>query len=92
MRNMRKHTDHYEKFLLVPQGMEVRIEGFTVIELDSKHFGSAANRNQMLYMVDNWEEFAGYEFMLMYHLDALVFLASFWIGATRVTITSARPS
>lgn len=73
MRHLRKHLDHYEKFLLVPRGMEVRMEGFTVIELDGKHFGSAANHNRMLYLVDFWEKFADYEFMLMYHLDALVF-------------------
>jgi hypothetical protein len=73
MRHLRKHLDHYDKFLLVPQGMEVRMEGFTVIELDRKHFGSAANHNRMLYLVDFWEKFADYEFMLMYHLDALVF-------------------
>jgi hypothetical protein len=73
MRHLRRHLDHYDKFLLVPRGMEIKLDGFSVIELDHKHFGSAANHNRMLYLVDFWEKFSDYEFMLMYHLDALVF-------------------
>jgi hypothetical protein len=73
MRHLRAHLDHYDKFLLVPQGMGIRMEGFTVVELDRKHFGSAANHNRMLYRTDFWEKFADYEYVLMYHLDALVF-------------------
>jgi hypothetical protein len=73
MRHLRKHLDHYDKFLLVPQGMELRMNGFEVVELDRKHFGSAANHNRMLYRTDFWEKFSDYEYVLMYHLDALVF-------------------
>ncbi len=73
MRHLRKHLDHYDKFLLVPKGMGIRMDGFQVMELDRRHFGSAANHNRMLYRTDFWEKFADYEYVLMYHLDALVF-------------------
>jgi hypothetical protein len=73
MRHLRAHLDHYDKFLLIPRGMRVDIPGFHVIELDHKHFGSAANHNRMLYLPEFWELFSDYEFALMYHLDALVF-------------------
>lgn len=73
MRHLRKHLDGYDKYLLVPQGMEIQMDGFGVKELDRKHFGSAANHNRMLYRTDFWEKFADYEYVLMYHLDALVF-------------------
>ena len=73
MRHLRAHLDRYDKFLLVPRGMKVDIPGFQVIELDHKHFGSAANHNRMLYLPEFWELFSQYEFALMYHLDALVF-------------------
>lgn len=73
MRHLRKHLDGYEKFLLVPQGMPVDLDGFSVLELDRRHFGSATNHNRMLYRTDFWENFADYEYVLMYHLDALVF-------------------
>lgn len=73
MRQLRKHLDGYEKFLLVPKGMPVDLDGFSVLELDRRHFGSAANHNRMLYRTDFWENFAQYEYVLMYHLDALVF-------------------
>jgi hypothetical protein len=73
MSHLRKYLDHYDKFLLVPKGMDARMEGFRVMELDRRHFGSAANHNRMLYRTDFWEKFADYEYVLMYHLDALVF-------------------
>lgn len=73
MRQLRKHLDGYDKFLLVPEGLEVAMDGFGVIELDRRHFGSAANHNRMLYRTDFWEIFSDYEYVLMYHLDALVF-------------------
>jgi hypothetical protein len=73
MRHLRKYLDHYDKFLLVPKGMGIRMDGFQVMELDRRHFGSAANHNRMLYRTDFWEKFADYEYVLMYHLDALVF-------------------
>jgi len=73
MRCLRAHLDRYDKFLLVPRGMKVDFEGFVVIELDRKHFGSAANHNRLLYLPEFWERFSDYEFILMYHLDALVF-------------------
>ena len=73
MRHLRAHLDHYDKFLLVPRGMTVNMPDFQVIQLDHKHFGSAANHNRMLYLPEFWEHFHDYEFVLMYHLDALVF-------------------
>jgi hypothetical protein len=73
MRHLRKHLDHHDKFLLVPKGSGIRMDGFKVMELDRRHFGSAANHNRMLYRTDFWEKFADYEYVLMYHLDALVF-------------------
>jgi hypothetical protein len=73
MRHLRAHLDHYDKFLLVPRGMKADIPGFDVIELDHKHFGSAANHNRMLYLPEFWQLFSDYDFALMYHLDALVF-------------------
>ncbi len=71
MRHLRKHLDHYDKFLLVPKGMGVRMDGFQVMELDHKHFGSAANHNRMLYRTDFWEKFADYEYVLSRSVEIL---------------------
>ena len=73
MAQLRKHLDGYDKYFLVPENVEVNIDGFKSTPLDCKHFGSAANHNRMLYRTDFWEKFADYEFVMMYHLDALVF-------------------
>lgn len=73
MRHLLTFLGRYDKFLLVAEGSEIRREGFTTMELDRAHFGSAANHNRMLYRTDFWDKFAKYEYVLMYHLDALVF-------------------
>ena len=73
MRHLREYLGDYEKFLLVPEGMNVAIDGFAVKELGREHFGSAANHNRMLYRTDFWEMFSEFEYVLMYHLDALIF-------------------
>jgi len=73
LRHLRAHLDHYDKYLLIPRGMEMEIPGFDRVELEHKHFGSAANHNRMLYSTGFWQRFADYEYVLMYHLDALVF-------------------
>ncbi len=82
MRQLREHLNHYDKFLLVPRGMKHEFAGFRAIELDRRHFGSAANHNRMLYLPEFWELFSDYEYVLMYHLDALVFsdLLADWCG------------
>ena len=73
LKQLRTHLDHYDKYLLIPENTVVEMDGFRVIPLDCKHFGSAANHNRMLYRTGFWEMFSDYEFVLMYHLDALVF-------------------
>lgn len=73
MAQLRKYLDGYDKYLLAPENLSVNIDGFKVTPLDCKHFGSAANHNRMLYRTDFWQKFSSYEFVLMYHLDALVF-------------------
>lgn len=70
---LRRHLDGYEKFLLVPKGLDVSMDGFRRMELDRRHFGSAANHNRMLFLLEFWSLFRDYEYVLMYHLDALVF-------------------
>ena len=73
LRQLRAHLDAYDKFLLVPRGMKAQWPGFGCIELDRRHFGSAACHNRMLYLPSFWMNFSDYEYVLMYHLDSLVF-------------------
>lgn len=70
---LRKHLDGYEKFLLVPKGMHGSMPGFQRMELNRRYFGSAANHNRLLFTLAFWNRFRDFEYVLMYHLDALVF-------------------
>ncbi|MBJ7396096.1 MAG: hypothetical protein JHC76_08625, partial [Akkermansiaceae bacterium] len=51
----------------------ILIDGFSSLELSRQFFGSVLRHNRMLYRLDFWKNFQDYEFVLMYHLDALVF-------------------
>ena len=73
LRHLKKYLGSYDKFLLVPKGSGILIDGFSSLELSRQFFGSVQRHNQLLNRLDFWKKFQDYEFVLMYHLDALVF-------------------
>jgi hypothetical protein len=73
MRQLLRHLGGYHKYLLARRGLGTRRPGFTVIEFSGKYFGSAAAYNRLMYLPRLYEYFRDYEYILMYHLDALVF-------------------
>jgi hypothetical protein len=73
LRHLRAHLDAYDKFLLVPCGTKPVMPGFRRIVLNRNHFGSSIRHNRMLYLPSFWRNFTDYEYVLMYHLDSLVF-------------------
>lgn len=72
-----RHVDHYlgryDKFFLVPRGSLLARPGFTRVELPKRFFGSQAAHNHLLFWPPLYRTFARYEYILMYHLDSLVF-------------------
>jgi hypothetical protein len=63
----------YDKYLVAPAGSDVRREGFGTIRFQVKFFGSPAAHNHLLFWPGFYEAFGNYEFILIYHLDSLVF-------------------
>jgi Protein of unknown function (DUF5672) len=73
MRQIRHHLGKYEKFLVVPEGMDIHFEGFGVMHFPRRFFGSAANHGRMLNTPEFYQQFEDYEFIFFHHLDALPF-------------------
>ncbi len=72
----RCHLQHFladfDRFILVPDGLEVEWPGFQKRIFDSRFFTSIAAYSQLLLTRQFYETFAGYEYILIYQLDGLV--------------------
>lgn len=72
-----RHLEHflgrYDKFLVVPQSLEIERPGFHVQRFADTYFGSAAANNKLMLSSSFYRTFQNYDYLLIYHLDALVF-------------------
>jgi uncharacterized protein DUF5672 len=73
MRHLLHHLGHYDKYLIAPPGADFRWEGFEVVRFSGRFFGSAFANDQLYYRPEFYRRFANYEYIMIYHLDALVF-------------------
>jgi hypothetical protein len=72
-RHLTAFLGSYDRFLVVPRGLPLRLDGCTHLEFSPKYFGSMAAYNRLTYLPEFYRTFAEYKYILMYHLDALVF-------------------
>lgn len=73
LRHLRRFLGGYDKFLVVPPGMDTMIEGFDLIRFPARFFGSAAAHNRLLGSPGFYNQFLDYEYVFFYHLDSLAF-------------------
>jgi hypothetical protein len=73
VRHMRHYLGRYDTFVIGPEGGSLEIPGFEMIRIPSRYFGSAKNHTRYLFGTDFYELFREYEFILLHHLDAIVF-------------------
>jgi hypothetical protein len=73
MRHLLHFLGDYDKYLVAPPKVSSSHPGFTVIKFHRKFFGSAAAHNQLLMWSGFYRAFSDYEYVLVYHLDSLVF-------------------
>jgi hypothetical protein len=73
MRQLEHFLGGYDRYLVAPSGIPVRRSGFETMALPRKFFGSAVAHNHLLIWPPFYRAFAEYEYILMYHLDSLVF-------------------
>jgi hypothetical protein len=72
-----KHLEHYlgsyDKFMIAPESLDIQYSGFTVKRFDNRYFGSLRAHVNLVLSEGFYKAFQDYKFILMYHLDALVF-------------------
>lgn len=71
--HLHHYLGRYDKYLIVSQDLQINFPGMSVQRFDNKYFGSVAAHTQLMLSQQFYERFQEYEYILVYHLDALVF-------------------
>ena len=72
-RHLMHYLDKYDKYLVVPKSLQIDFAGFGIERFDNKFFGSAIAHRDLLFSPQFYKRFIDYKYILMYHLDSLVF-------------------
>ncbi|MGV6818401.1 MAG: DUF5672 family protein [Thiotrichales bacterium] len=73
LRHLKAHLGKYDAYLIIPEGLDFELEGLETRTVNKKYFGSVKAHNRMLLSKEFYKIFDEYEFLLIYHPDALVF-------------------
>jgi hypothetical protein len=73
LRHLRKFLGRYDKFVIAPEGSNFELNGFQTEYFSREFFGSPKAHGRMLYRQEFYKRFEDYKYILMHHLDALVF-------------------
>lgn len=72
-----KHLIHFlgrfDKYLVVPETLDIDIPGFRPKRFSNYFFGSLAAHTRLMLSAKFYQSFADYKYILIYHTDALVF-------------------
>lgn len=72
-RHVRHHLSRYDKYVLIPDDHPAIYPGFIPKRFAPRYFGSAQAHGRLLLSEAFYRAFLDYEYILVYHLDALVF-------------------
>src|SRR5690606_14031963 len=71
------HLEHYlggyDKYFVVPRRLRVSRPGFGIESFRDDYFGSGKAHARLQLSEEFYRRFESYRYILMYHLDALVF-------------------
>jgi len=73
LRHLSHYLDAFPKCLVVPEGLGLKLEGFGVQRFPGQYFGSTAAHSRLLLSREFYERFCGYEYVLIYQPDVVVF-------------------
>src|SRR5262245_4383279 len=73
LRHLRRYLDSYDKFLIAPNGLNFKLPGFKTLHFSRKFYGNGRAHSRLLYRLGFYKNFEDYKYILMHHLDALVF-------------------
>jgi hypothetical protein len=73
LRHLIHFLGKYDKYLVAPKGLKVRYPDFGIKRFDDRFFGSAKANTKMMLSPKFYKAFSEYKYILIYHLDSLVF-------------------
>lgn len=73
LRHLMHFLGRYDKYLVIPKSLQVEFPGFGFKRFNDRFFGSTAAHKQLMFSPRFYKAFRQYKYMLIYHLDALVF-------------------
>jgi len=73
LRHLTRFLGKYDKFVVSPKSLKVDYPGFEIKRFSDRFFGSTEAHKRLSFSPNFYNAFKDYKYMLMYHLDALVF-------------------
>ncbi len=73
IKHLIKFLGRYDKYFVVPNGLQIEFSGFGIKRFRDGFFGSPQAHTRLMFSGKFYETFADYEYILIYHLDSLVF-------------------
>jgi len=73
LRQLELHLSGYDNYFVCNKKFEIKREGYKYKYFPETFFGSAEAHNRLLIDKSFYDAFEDYEYILIYHLDALVF-------------------
>ncbi len=71
--HLRHYLGSYDKYLVVPASLKIELPDCSVRRFRDEYFGSAIANTRLLLSEHFYTTFQEYRYILIYHLDALVF-------------------
>lgn len=72
-RHLDHHLGRYDKYLIAPENLAIGFSDWPAKRFDARYFGSPDAHKRLMLSSQFYRMFEEYEYILLYHLDALVF-------------------
>jgi hypothetical protein len=72
LRHLEHYLGRYDRYFVVPRRTSIRRAGYETIPFSRRYFGSPQAHSRLQLSEQFYTRFRCYEYLLMYHLDALV--------------------
>jgi hypothetical protein len=73
LKQLRRYLSSYDKYMVAPKCLKIHYPDFEIKRFSNRFFGSAQAHLKLLLSANFYKAFEEYEYILIYHLDALVF-------------------
>ncbi|MDR8390243.1 hypothetical protein NC796_03765 [Aliifodinibius sp. S!AR15-10] len=73
LKHLEYYLSGYDTYFLAPMDLEFSYKDYPVCRIDNIFFGSLEAHNHLLFSGELYKRFSDYKYILLYHLDSLVF-------------------